>query len=79
MKGRRVLSQSVTTLFGEFQMECALDGGFRLMVTLPDGREVSLPLVEPTFGQGEEIPDATDFNKVSSRPGTKIRRTRTKD
>ena len=49
VKGRRVLSQSITTLFGEFQMECALDGGFRLMVNLPGGCEVSLPLIEPTL------------------------------
>jgi hypothetical protein len=78
MKGRRVLSQSVTTLFGEFQMECALDGGFRLMVTLPGGKEVSLPLIEPSFSQGEEIPDSFDFNKVSRRSATKRKRTRTK-
>jgi hypothetical protein len=78
LKGRRVLSQSVTTLFGEFQMECALDGGFRLLVTLPGGREVSLPLIEPTFSQGEEIPDSTDFNKVSGRPRIRKKRTRTK-
>ena len=78
VKGRRVLSQSVTTLFGEFQMECALDGGFRLMVNLPGGREVSLPLIEPTFSQGEELPDSSDFNKVSRRSSTKKKRTRTK-
>jgi hypothetical protein len=78
LKGRRVLSQSVTTLFGEFQMECALEGGFRLMVTLPGGREVSLPLIEPTFSHGEEIPDSPDFNKVSSRSKITKKRTRTK-
>jgi hypothetical protein len=78
LKGRRVLSQSVTTLFGEFQMECALDGGFRLMVTLPGGRQVSLPLIEPTFSPGEEIPDSSDFNKVRTRSKTKKKRTRTK-
>jgi hypothetical protein len=78
VKGRRVLSESVTTLFGEFQMECALDGGFRLMVTLPGGREVSLPLIEPTFTQGEELPDSSDFNKVSRGSSTKKKRTRTK-
>jgi hypothetical protein len=78
LKGRRVLSQSVTTLFGEFQMECALEEGFRLMVSLPGGREVSLPLIEPTFSQGEKIPDSSDFNKVSSRSKAKRKRTRTK-
>jgi hypothetical protein len=78
VKGRRVLSQSVTTLFGEFQMECALEGGFRLMVNLPGGTEVSLPLLEPTFSQGQEIPDSSDFNKVSRRSTTKKKRTRTK-
>jgi hypothetical protein len=76
LKGRRVLSQSVTTLFGEFAMECVLDGGFRLMVSLPGGREVSVPLVEPTFGQGEAVPDSSDFNRVSGRSRTKKKRTR---
>jgi hypothetical protein len=48
------------------------------MVNLPGGREVSLPLIEPTFVQGEEIPDSSDFNKVSRRSSTKKKRTRTK-
>lgn len=78
LKGRRVLSQSVTTLFGEFQMECALEGGFRLAVTLPSGREVSLPLIEPTFSQGEEIPDSSDFNEVRNRSRAKKKGTKTK-
>ncbi len=78
LKGRRVLSESETTLFGEFQMECALDGGFRLVVTLPGGREVSLPLIEPTFSRGEEIPDRVDVNKVRNRSKVKKKGTRTK-
>ncbi len=78
LKGRRVLSESVTSLFGEFQMECALDGGFRLIVNLPGGREVSLPLIEPSFSQGEEIPDPIDPNKVGSRSRVNKKGTRTK-
>jgi hypothetical protein len=78
VKGRRVLSQSVTTLFGEFQMECALDGGFRLMVNLPGGSEVSLPLIEPTLTQDVENSDQSDFKKVSNKSKSKKTRTRTK-
>jgi hypothetical protein len=78
LKGRRVLAESVTSHFGEFQMECALDGGFRLMVTLPGKREVSLPLIEPTFSKDEEIPHLADVNKVRNRSRERKKGTRTK-
>jgi hypothetical protein len=78
LKGRKVLAESVTSPFGEFQMECALDGGFRLMVTLPGKREVSLPLIEPMFGKDEEIPHLADVNKVRNRSRVRKKGTRTK-
>ncbi len=78
LRGRRVLAESVTSPSGEFQMECALDGGFRLMVTLPGDREVSLPLIEPTFSKGEDIPHSADVDKVRSRSRVKKKGTRTK-
>jgi hypothetical protein len=78
LKGRSVVAESVTSPFGEFQMEGALDGGFRLMVTLPGKREISLPLIEPMFSKGEQIPHSADANKVRGRSRVKKKGTRTK-
>jgi hypothetical protein len=79
LKGRRVLAESVTSPFGEFQMECALDGGFRLMVTLPGKREVSLPLIEPTFGQDESMAHPAGATRVRRKLRMREKGTRTKD
>jgi hypothetical protein len=47
--GRKMLAESMTNEFGEFQIECELEESFRLLVLLADGRQVSIPLVEPGF------------------------------
>jgi hypothetical protein len=47
--GRKMLAESVTSEFGEFQIECELAESFRLVVLLADGKQVSIPLVEPGF------------------------------
>ena len=47
IKGRKTVAESVTSEFGEFQIECELAQSFRLAVLLPGAREVSLQLVEP--------------------------------
>jgi hypothetical protein len=76
-KGRKVLAESTTREFGEFQIECALEGGFRLTVMLPGQTEVTLPLIEPAFAT-EEVPSRiADINtaKQESRIGKKGTRT----
>ena len=61
-KGRKALAASVTNHQGEFQLECEMDSGFRLMLTLPGQREVSLPLIEPTAGLNAKNSQVTDDN-----------------
>ena len=63
-KGRKVLAKSTTSQFGEFQIECQLDAGYRLVVMLPGNAEVTLPLIDPVFGSEAEIPHTDDVNRV---------------
>jgi hypothetical protein len=79
LKGRKILAESVTSEFGEFQIECELQGGIRLVVTLSDRQEVSLQLVEPLFTSAEEIPHVADNKTVRKTSRIKKKGTRTKD
>jgi len=79
LKGRKILAYSVTSQFGEFQIECGLEECFRLAVLLPDGREVSLQLVEPVFIQAEVSAQTADNNKIRNTSRMKRKGTRTKD
>lgn len=79
LKGRKILAEAVTSEFGEFHIECELQGGIRLVVTLSDRREVSLQLVEPRFIATEENPHVADDNKVRRTSRAKKKGTRTKD
>jgi len=47
LKGRKVLAESHTNAFGEFHLQCDLEGSLQLRLTLPHGSEVRIPLVEP--------------------------------
>jgi hypothetical protein len=78
-KGRKVLAESTTRQFGEFQIECELEGGFRLMVMLPGRTEVTLPLIEPGFAIEEPSPHAIDTNMVTGNPSARKKGTRTND
>ena len=79
VKGRTLLAESVTSQFGEFQIECGLQECFRLIVLLPNGREVSLQLVEPVFIQAEAPAQAIENNRIRKTSRIKKRGTRTKD
>ena len=78
LKGAKILAECVTSQFGEFQMDCDLAGGFRLAVKLPGQTELSLPLIEPVFKQGEEVPHPADINRVRRKARIKKKGTRTK-
>ena|ERR1700735_212770 len=78
LKGRKILAECVTSQFGEFQMDCDLEGGFRLIVMLPGEREVSLPLIEPKFSQNDILAHAADTSRVKRNLGSKKKGTRTK-
>jgi hypothetical protein len=77
-KGKKMLAECVTSQFGEFQMDCDLEGGFRLLVELPGQREISLPLIEPKFGKDDRLPHSADTNRVKNNLRTKKKGTRTK-
>ncbi len=79
VKGRTLLAESVTSQFGEFQIECGLQECFRLIVLLPGGREVSLQLVEPVFIQAEAPAQAIENNRIRKTSRIKKKGTRTKD
>jgi hypothetical protein len=58
-RGNKVLAESVTNRFGEFQLECDLEGSLQLQADLPHGQVVQIPLVElvsPT-SDGKPQPD----------------------
>jgi hypothetical protein len=79
LKGQKILAQSVTSKFGEFQIECELQGGIRLVVALSDRQEVSLQLVEPLFTSAGASPYVADDNKLRKISRIKKKGTRTKD
>jgi hypothetical protein len=78
-KGPKILARSTTKQFGEFQIECALDGGFRLMVMLPGNTEVTLPLIDPALGIEERQLHANDSTVVKRNSSSGKKGTRTND
>ncbi len=78
-KGRRVLAASVTNHQGEFQIECEMNSSFRLMITLPGQREVTLPLIEPAAGLDSNSLQPLDTNDVRQIPRDKKKSTRKKE
>ncbi|MFZ3379699.1 MAG: hypothetical protein WA306_16150 [Candidatus Acidiferrales bacterium] len=78
-KGRKILAESVTNHQGEFQIECAMDSSFRLAITLPGQREVSLPLIEPVATEDPQVPQPLDISMVKDRSREKKKSTRKKE
>ncbi|MFZ3216561.1 MAG: hypothetical protein WA192_10925 [Candidatus Acidiferrales bacterium] len=79
LKGRKLLAESITTKFGEFQIECRLEGSLRLVVLLHGPLKVTLPLVEPVFKSGETTSDLAESNLVRRTSRIKKKGTSTKD
>jgi hypothetical protein len=79
LKGRKILAESLTSEYGEFQIECELQSGIRLVVNLSDRQEVSLQLVEPSFASVDDAPHVADNNKFRKNSRIKKKSTRTKD
>jgi hypothetical protein len=76
-KGKKVLAKSTTSEFGEFQIECELDAGYRLVVMLPGNAEVALPLIHPVIGSEAENPHPDDVNRVRRKLKARKKGTRT--
>jgi hypothetical protein len=78
LKGKKVLAKSVTSQFGEFQIECDIEGALLLKVSLPGTKEISLPLVDPSFSETEGSLHPADLNRVRNDLKPKKKGTRTK-
>ena len=78
-KGRKMLAVSTTNHQGEFQIECEMDSSFRLMITLPGQKELSLPLIEPGPGINGAVDQATDTKDLNSHARTRKKSTRKKE
>jgi hypothetical protein len=71
LKGKRVLAESVTGTYGEFRIEFELEGSFHALFMLPEGTGITLPLIEPTFGQGDGSLHMIEPNQLSTNCETK--------
>jgi hypothetical protein len=79
LKGRKILAESVTSEFGEFQIECELQESLRLTVLLLDGRVISLHLVEPVGNMSVGSMQLADKNRIRKTSRVKKKGTSTKD
>jgi hypothetical protein len=75
VKGRKVVAETITSQFGEFNLECDLEGGFQLRVKLP-AEELQFALVEPLLPPGRLLPLSADSKRVSRIPRRRKRHTR---
>jgi hypothetical protein len=64
LQGRRMLAESLTSEYGEFQIECGLQESFHISVLLPGGKAVTLHLVEPTGDASKLSGQVIGNNKV---------------
>ncbi len=75
VRGRKVLAESVTSQFGEFSLECDLEGRFHLKVKLPS-EELQLPLIEPILEPAAHRPLAYDSKEINEMVRRRKKRTR---
>jgi hypothetical protein len=64
VKGHRVVAESVTSRFGEFNLECDATGRFHLRVKLPS-EELQVALIEPILAPGADRPLVHDSKEIS--------------
>ncbi len=80
LKGRKILAESVTSEFGEFQIECDLQEGFRLVVLLPDRKRGKPPAGRTRIHHAGEMPThVAENNMIRKTSRIKKKGTRTKD
>lgn len=60
MKGRKALASTATNRFGEFHLHCDMDNRLELRVKLPQGREVTVALIDPLPATSEDSVDFAD-------------------
>ncbi len=75
VKGRKVVAETITSQFGEFNLECDLDGHFHLRVRLP-AEELQLALIDPMLPPGSPRPLTYDPKEVGRMVRKKPKSTR---
>jgi len=77
VRAGKVLSESLTSPFGEFDVECDRGGPFELRVTLPT-EVLILPLIQPSPGDAQGASQLTDSKSIRKRSSRQKKRTRKK-
>jgi hypothetical protein len=77
VRAGKVLSESFTSPFGEFDAECDRRGPFELRVTLP-AEVLTLPLIQPASGGSNDSSETNDSKRLRKRPPRHKKRTRKK-
>jgi len=73
----KTLDESMTSRFGEFRLECDLDGPFQLRIKLPT-EELLLAMIEPGIEQSDASKKPTDSKGFKKALERKLRGTRKK-
>jgi hypothetical protein len=76
-RGNKVLAESVTNRFGEFQLECDLEARLQLHAKLPHGQVVQVPLVELASSTAErelQLNDSIGLKKLLRRVEKRTRK-----
>lgn len=64
LKAGRVVAESTTNRFGEFQFDTTLDKNLQLHVQIPQGPKFSVPLVDPLARDAVDNSEVADFKSV---------------
>jgi hypothetical protein len=64
LRAGKVVAESTTNRFGEFHFDTALGQNLQLRVTIPQGPDFLIPLVDPLSGESSEGFENTDFGSV---------------
>jgi hypothetical protein len=76
-RGNKVVAETVTNRFGEFQLECGLEGSLQLHAGLPHGQKVQVPLVElasSTAARELQLNDSIGLKKLLRRVEKRTRK-----
>ncbi len=66
LRAGKLVAETKTNRFGEFQLGCDPSAGLELRVKLPLGREVSIFLIDPIGRPNETAAQSTDSKKVKN-------------
>ena len=76
----KLRAEAITNRFGEFRLECLLESGLYLRVSIPEGPELRIPVLEPILSEESKAwfqpTDSAPIKRIL--PGKK-KSTRTKD